>query len=244
MPWFSLNPKEEQNPLLAPWQRRKDRAHELRLLRGLTDWTIMETCRSVHGFKSLEAIYSFYISREHPDTLELAFGNRPMFRLKVDQKSLAVENGPTLLYSMGPDGTISTILYPVKSDLASVNEDHLFLGIGATSGCKLIEGMRNDVRDLVAYAHVSSIDMDATWGERLRIGALRIMRPRAQKGTFEQAPIWSAFMGITNFATRAAASTGLLAIFKPVGLGAALLLIGWLGWETLADILRSMISAK
>jgi len=176
--------------------------------------------------------------------LNLSFGNRSMFRLTTDLKKTAAEDGPTLSYTMGPDGTISTILYPVKSDLAHVHEDHLFLGIGSTSGINLLEGMRNDVRDLVAYAHVSSIDMDATWGEWIRIGALRIMRPRGQKGSFERAPIWGAMMGITNFATRTAASAGILAVLKPIGLGIALLVLAWLGWEALAEVLQTMISAK
>ena len=167
-----------------------------------------------------------------------------MFRMTTDRKKTAVENGPTLVYSSGPDGSIATILYPVKSDLAQVHEDHLFLGVRATSGIKLLEGMRNDVRDLVAYAHVSSIDMDATWGEWIRIGALRIMHPRGQKGSFERAPIWAVMMWLTNFATRTAASAGILAILKPIGFGIALLGLLWLGWEKLAEILQAMVSIK
>lgn len=243
MSWFSRQP-EERNPLAGPWQRRQSGMREMALLRMRSDEEILKLCRSVPGFKFLESLYGFHVFREHPATLQLSFGCRSMFRPTTNLKKTAAEDGPSLCYSLGPDGTIATIVYPVKSDLARVHEDHLFLGLRAVSGVKLLEGMRDDVRDLVAYAHVSSIDMDATWGERLRIGALRIMRPRGQQGEFERAPVREAMMGVTNFATRAAASAGMLAILKPIGLAVALLLLVWFGWEGLAEILRSMIAAK
>lgn len=86
--------------------------------------------------------------------------------------------------------------------------------------------------------------MDATWGERFRVSALRIMCPRGQEGVFKRAPIWSALMGITNFATRTAASAGIVAVLKPIGIAIALLVIVWFGWDALADILRAMATAS
>ena len=115
----------KSNPLHAAWQRRRDLRHEIDLLRNQTDEAILTTARSMPGFGELERIYSFWINRSNPDTLQLSFGHRSMFRLTVDWKRTASETGPTLVYSFG-DAAIVTILYPAKSDLARVHEDHSF----------------------------------------------------------------------------------------------------------------------
>jgi len=109
---------------------------------------------------------------------------------------------------------------------------------------KLKDGMRNDIRDLVAYAHVSSLQMDATWGEKMRIGALRITRPRGRDGSFERAPIWSNLLGFTNFVTRTTATAGVMAMFRPVGIAIALIALVWFGFDEMAQIVKAMVSAK
>ena len=230
----------DRNPLLEQWQVRRDARHELALLRSQSDDAILAMGRNVRGFVALEGLYSFYVSREVKDTLQLSFGHRSMFRTTVDQKKTAAEAGPSLVYSLGPTGQFSTILYPVKSDLARPHEDHLFLQIGATSATKLIEGMPKDVRLMVAYAHVSSIDMTATRGERARIWLLRQLCHRGQDGKFRKAPIWSALLGFAGFGARTFATASLLSLLKPLGLGLLLILLVWLGWESLASLVQQL----
>ncbi|HTN15766.1 MAG TPA: hypothetical protein VL094_13265, partial [Sphingomonadaceae bacterium] len=126
-------PEPQRDPLLATWQRRRDMRHEIAYLQSLSDEEIQQRARQVSGFNELERIYNFWIDRSNPDTLQLSFGNRSMFRLTTDRSKTAAENGPTIVYSLGDIG-FATILYPAKSDLARTFEDHIFLQIGATSG--------------------------------------------------------------------------------------------------------------
>ena len=225
-------PEPQRNPLLAKWQRRRDMRHEISYLQSLSDEEIQQRARQVSGFNELERIYSFWIDRSNPDTLQLSFGNRSMFRLTIDRSKTAAENGPTLVYSLGEIG-FATILYPAKSDLARTFEDHVFLQIGATSGIKIAEGMERDLKILVAYAHVSSIDMTATLGERWRIWLLRQVCNRAENGKFRKAPSWSAMLGIAGFGARTFVTASFLSIIKPIGFAFALWVVAWLGWDWL-----------
>lgn len=225
-------PKPQRNPLLAKWQRRRDMRHEISYLQSLSDEEILQRARQVSGFNELERIYSFWIDRSNPDTLQLSFGNRSMFRLTTDRSKTAAENGPTLVYSLGDIG-FATILYPAKSDLARTFEDHVFLQIGATSGIKIAEGMERDLTILVAYAHVSSIDMTATLGERWRIWLLRQVCNRAEDGKFRKAPSWSAMLGLAGFGARTFVTASFLSIIKPIGFALALWVVAWLGWDWL-----------
>lgn len=230
----------ESNPLASQWQVRQDARHELALLKSQSDDAILVMARSVRGFAALERLYDFYISREVKDTLQLSFGHRSMFRATADQKKTAAEDGPSLVYSLGPTGQFSTILYPVKSDLGRPYEDHLFLQIGASSATKLIEGMPNDLRLMVAYAHVTSIDMSATWSERARIWLLRLLCHRGQDGKFRKAPIWSAMLGFAGFGARTFATASILSLLKPLGLVLLLIVLAWFGWDSLASLVREL----
>lgn len=206
--------------------------HEIALLQNQDDDSILLKARRVSGFDALERIYSFWIDRSNPNTLQLSFGNRSMFRLNTDRTKTASENGPTLVYSLGDD-RFATILYPARSDLAQTHEDHLFLQIGATSGAKLIEGMERDLRVLVAYAHVSSIDMTSSLSDRWRIWLLRQLCNRGENGKFQKAPAWSALLGIASFGARTFATASFVSVLKPIGLAFALFLVAWLGWDWL-----------
>ncbi len=228
----------DRNPLSLQWQVRCDARHELALLRNQSDDAILGMARNVRGFSALEDVYNFYVSRAVKDTLQLSFGHRSMFRATADQKKTAVEAGPSLVYSLGPTGQFSTILYPARSDLGRPHEDHLFLQIGATSATRLIEGMPKDLRLMVAYAHVSSIDMTATWGERARIWWLRQLCHRGQDGKFRKAPILSTLLGFASFGARTFATASLLSLLKPLGLVLLLIFLAWAGWDSLASLLQ------
>jgi hypothetical protein len=221
----------KRNPLYAGWQRRQDMRHEIDLLRNQTDDEILRIARSVPGFDGLERIYSFHVDRWNPDTLQLSFGHRSMFRPTVDRKRTASETGPTLVYSFGEAGIV-TVLYPANSDLARVHEDHLYLQIGAKSGSILLEGMRRDIRVLVAYAQVTSIDLAASWRARLRICALRLLCARQQDGKFRKPPLWGKLTGLVGFGSRTLATASLTSLLKPLGLAILIALLAkcGLGW--------------
>ena len=222
----------KRDPLHAAWRRRCDLRHEIDLLRAQTDEAILGVARSVHGFEDLERIYGFWIDRGNPDTLQLSFGRRSMFRPTVDRRRTASETGPTLVYSFG-DRAIVTVLYPAKSDLARVHEDHLFLQIGATSGGILLEGMRRDVRVLVAYAQVTSIDLTASWRARLRIWILRLLCARTEDGKFRKPPLWGKVTGLVGFGSRTLATASLTSLLKPLGLAILIALLAKCGLDWL-----------
>lgn len=224
------------NPLLAQSQRRSDARHEMALLRSESDEEILTKARAIPGFKELEQIYHFHVDRFNPDTLVLSFGNRSMFRSTVDRKRTAAESGPSLVYSLGPTGEMATILYPARSDLARTHEDHIFLRINARSGIKLVEGMERDLKLLVSYAHVSSIDMRASLGERSRIWLVRQLCHRGEEGKFRKAPLWSALLGLSRFGSRTFATGLFLSVLRPLGLAVLLGLLAWLGWDWLSDL--------
>ncbi|MBY8821089.1 hypothetical protein [Sphingomonas colocasiae] len=219
-----------RHPLAAHFKRRSEMRHEIGLLRNLPDDEILAACRSTPGFDDLESIYNFYIDRTHPHTLQLSFGNRSMFRMTPDLKKTAAESGPTLVYSFSGEQFV-TILYPAKSDIARTHEDHLFLQIGETSAIKLIEGMPGDLRDLVAYAHVSSVDMESSFYEDVRIWALRWSCPRGEDGKFEKPRIWLTLLTLAKFGTRTATTSLIVSILKPMGVLIAGVLLAWLGFE-------------
>lgn len=228
-----------KNPLEAQRRRRQNARHEIDNLRNQSDEAIFGKARSIKGFEVLENIYGFHIDRFHPDTLQMSFGNRSMFRLTVDLKKTAAETGPTLLYSLGHTGFFSTILYPAKSDIARTHEDYLFLQIGETSSFKLIEGMENDLKMLVAYAHVSSIDMTPSLRERISVGLLRWFSHRGEKGEFKKPPFWNGLLGFAAFGARTFATASLLSLLKPLGIAILLVLLAIFGLHGLNDLVRS-----
>jgi hypothetical protein len=225
-----------RNPLQVQWERRRDMRHEIDLLRSQSDEAILAKARTVPGFVELEQIYDFRVDRSNPDTLQLSFGTRSMFRPAVDRKKTAAESGPTLVYSLGPTGEMATILYPVRSDLGRTREDHIFLQIGARSGIKLVEGLQRDLKLLVSYAHVSSIDMTASLGERSRIWLVRQLCHRGEEGKFQKAPFWGALLGLSRFGSRTFTTALFLSVLRPLGLALLLGLLAWLGWDWLSDL--------
>lgn len=228
-----------KNPLEVQRKRRQNARHEIQNLKNQTDEAIFAKARSIEGFESLEKIYNFYIDRSHPDTLQMSFGNRSMFRLTVNLEKTAAEEGPTLLYSLGHTGFFSTILYPAKSDISHTHEDYLFLQIGETSSQNLIEGMGSDLKMLVAYAHVSSIDMIPSPRERISIGLLRWFAHRGEKGEFKRPPFWTSLLCFAAFGARTLATASFLSLLKPLGIAVLLVLLAFFGLDGLNDLVRS-----
>ena len=106
-----------------------------------------------------------------------------MFR-RTPKGETASENGPSLVYSQGPTGDIVVVLYPPSSQLGRVNEKLIFLRKQERSAAKLMGGLRQDLKDLVAYAHVGSIDGDPSWGQWWWIKWLRFTLPSQRDKDF------------------------------------------------------------
>jgi hypothetical protein len=123
-------------------------------------------------FKALEEHFSFHADGSHDDALQLSFGSRSMQRKNAAGKA-AEERGAALRYALGPTGEVAVILYPATSHLSKPAEHRIYLRTGRYSGKELARRLRHDLKDLVAYSCVTSLDAEATAGEKLRVWWLR-----------------------------------------------------------------------
>jgi hypothetical protein len=137
------------------------------------------------------------IDPKQPGWVQVQFGNRPMAGRRTITGGIPAETGPTLVYSRGPTGEMAVIMYPIKSDVASVPEDSLILRIGYYDYWDLYLGVRQDMRDLMAYAYVTSIDLKPTILQSLRIRWLRFASRQHVEGKHQYSPlrtgIWTLF---------------------------------------------------
>jgi hypothetical protein len=126
----------------------------------------------VPQFAALDACTEFFIMPREADAVQAGFGKRLMFRQTVQGRH-ASENGAHIVYSLGPTGDVTSMLYPAKSDVASVTEEVIFLRIGRIGGIPLYERLASDLRYLVAYERVTSLDTSPSMRERMMVGWLR-----------------------------------------------------------------------
>jgi hypothetical protein len=129
----------------------------------------------IQGFKALEEHFSFQIDGSRENALRLSFGSRSMQR-KDAAGNAVQEKGAALAYTLGPTGNVSVVLYPATSSLSKPAEDYIRLRSGRYSGQSLARHLRRDLADLVAYSCVTSLDAQATPGEKLRVWWLRNTR--------------------------------------------------------------------
>jgi len=170
---------------LKPYHRRFDAEVEFRHFKSLLRADIESMKSRVFGFAELDAYYSFYIDEEStPETVQIWFGRRPMGRRTFEGKT-AIEDGATLLYSMGPSGEVGTLLYPSTSSFGSMEESYLYVRIGRYTAYNLRQCLRRDLRNLVDYQYLSSIDTDTTWWQGRKMWWLRNMSARRVKDTDE-----------------------------------------------------------
>jgi hypothetical protein len=141
---------------------------------------IHQICGTIDRFDQLRQAFSFWIdSGGGEDHLQINFGTRKMWAKGIDGGTVA-EKGASLVYSLNPvDGLIITVLYPATSDLGSVKEDHIFIRAGNYSGIDLLGKLRSDLKDLVAYVYVSSLELNPTLADRLRFWWLRTTHPHS-----------------------------------------------------------------
>lgn|GEM_PF-2357694 len=203
----------------------------VRLGKRIIERRLNETC----GFAELGPYMSHFIETDPnlPGWLQVRFGNRPMPGRRNITGGIAVESGPTLVYSRGPSGEMAVIMYPVKSDVANVEEDAIILRIGFIDYWGLHLGAQQDVRDLIAYAYVTSIDLKPTWGQRQRIRWLRFARRQIVNGEHKYPARTTAMWKLLGLV----GSGSVTGIFRLLGPG----FVGWLIGTYGNDWLKSLI---
>lgn len=161
-----------ENPFYFGWRRRKDAMYDFELFKDYAEEHFLEIIESKKHFNTLKKFTDFVVIPREPTAFQAGFGSRPMGWRTVGDKN-ASEDGATIVYSLGPSGMISTMLFPAKSDLAQTMEEVIFLRIKRMGGAPLIDCIEKDVRRLVAYERVSSLDANANFRERIWIWWLR-----------------------------------------------------------------------
>ena len=164
--------KRLSNPFFSGWRRRKDAEHDFRWFKERAERDIKTIIAKVPHFAELDAYTSFDVMPREADAVQAGFGNRPMGRRTLEGKT-ASESGAHIVYSLGPTGDVATILYPAKSDLASVREEVIFLRIGRIGGILLYNSLARDLGYLVAYERVTSLDTSPSVRERMMVVWLR-----------------------------------------------------------------------
>ena len=174
----------ELHPFAKSLFRRQAARIEFEVFQKKAEREIRAACVETPRFRALEQHFDFRVTIDHPDTVQASFGHRSMFRKDLEGK-VAFESGVCLLYSLGPTGEVIVTIYPSKSSLAKVAEDQLHIGLDHFSAYQLLKRVKSDIRALVAYGYVSSLDAEPTWGEWLRIAWLRWIKPSQVGGKFE-----------------------------------------------------------
>jgi hypothetical protein len=175
--------------------------------------------------KPLIDAHALLVEETSENSLQAWFGRRPTGRRTPDGIS-DVEVGASLVYSLGANGLVAAILYPAESEMHGGIEKWIILGF--RSAPHLQKALPKDLRALVAYCHVTSIDGSPRYSERWLVRWLRLSKRREINGKQSIAGI-----GFLARAAELVARAGLTAIFRIGLIVVVLLLAGWAGWDWL-----------
>ncbi|KDM67985.1 hypothetical protein [Acidiphilium sp. JA12-A1] len=225
-----------ENPFQRPFRRFINARHEFRdfQMRSLSE--IGNICESIDRFKQLENMFSAYVTDNDDNQLQLWFGSRSMFR-RLHTGVAATENGPCLLYTLGASGDVAVILYPAKSDLGRVKEDHLYLGLGYFTSYQLMKRLTADIRALTAYGHVTSFDGDPSFREKFVIWWLRQTRDMQQAGDHVKAPVKRFFFATVKATPQTLFGYILAAVLGAVVITMLIKIFSHSGWNSIAALL-------
>lgn len=209
---------------------------EFRYFRKRASEEIPAICRSIKRFDALQREFSFWIDKSNgEDHLQLNFGKRKIGVNDLDEKP-AIEKGPSLVYSLSrTGGVVSTALFPASSTLGGVAEDHIFLRIGSYSAHQLLSRLRSDIKDLVSYTFISSLETESSVHDKIRFWWLRNTHPHSKDKKFVR-PL-SPGMLLTS-ASRFTMTSLVIALLRPLALVLAYLLLVYLGFASLAQHLH------
>jgi hypothetical protein len=169
-------------------------------------------------------------------TVQIWLGKRPVPERQAPRGGHVVEQGATLLYSLGATGGVLVALYPASSDVHRSQEARLDLEIGRMSLRHLRKAMPAHISDLVAYHYCTALDGEPSASERLRVWWLRLTRTMEVDGTpTRRLGIVSGWIG------QRLVQAAIGAVLRPLGLAAVLLLLLWLGWGRGAHFVESML---
>jgi hypothetical protein len=123
------------------------------------------------AFWDLALIYNAY-AVVSDKTVSIFFGNwiaySLMSNIEKDSGKIIPQDGACLLYSIGENGQIVTILYPAKTPVWHMKEENIILRVGFYSCLELLSFLRKDLKDLVMYQHVSTVDTKEGFFEKWR----------------------------------------------------------------------------
>ncbi|AOH87157.1 hypothetical protein AWL63_23605 (plasmid) [Sphingomonas panacis] len=229
-------PERLVNPFFAGWRRYKDAEHDWRLFKETAERAIPDLMTLNADFAALEAYCGFYCHLGIETTVQVEFANRLMGRTTL-KGATASEHGATLVYSFGPTGWVAVMLFPPKSELGRVTEDHIYLRIIPASAAKLLEKLPRDLRDLVRYQRVASLDGTPRIGERMRLAWLRYWSRMQVNGQIKAARSAEHVNWALEFSTGQLVLAMIMAVLKPVGVLIVVYLLIRFGMPHLAQIL-------
>jgi hypothetical protein len=224
------------NPFQRAAHRLFDTKLEFKLFQQQAPDAIRDSVAKQPRFASLESLFSFYVDVPSDDTVQAWFGSRSMFRKDPDGK-LAVESGLTLHYSFGGAGDAVVSLYPCHSKIGHPFEKQIHLRIGRFTAHELLSRVPADVADLIAYGHVSSLDGDPTFQEKFRIWLLRKTRPMQMQEGFTKPAMTAFFYKALEYSSKSLLSVAFMSVLKPIGIIVAALILGYLGFTHLAQMI-------
>ncbi|MCJ9720127.1 hypothetical protein MOV66_02565 [Agrobacterium sp. SHOUNA12C] len=181
---------------------------------------------------ALEAHFGCYVRSADHDTFQVNLGKRSTFR-KNNKGATVVENGSSLVYSLGPTGDVATFLYPCNSELGAPFEGLIMIRIGKFSGYQLLQFLEADLKAFIRYTYVTSLDTTPTNIDRWYIKWLRFTRAM-QIDEKHQEPKIKAFMGATG---KSLGSAFAGALFGPIALLIVSTVVIWFGWHQFANLL-------
>lgn len=223
------------SPFFAKWRQYKDAEHDFRHFKAMAPGLVPDLISRNRDFAVLKAYCGFFQDGS-PTTVQVSFGHRLMGRLTIDDK-VASEDGASLVYSFGPTGWIAVMLYPPHSQIARVNEDHIYLRIERACAARLLGSLSNDLNDLIRYERVASLDGSPRLGERLRIAWLRYWSRMQVNGQTKAARSSEHLRQVTDFSTGKLFLAFATALLKPIGVLIVIYLLIRFGMPELADLL-------
>lgn len=218
-----------ENPFWLPAHRRAVGRVEFDAFVETARDELKRCTKDFERFKILEGAYGLTTSFSDKDRFQVNFGKRKS-DIRDLNGNMVIEKGATLLYSFGIRGEVATMLYGASSDMAKMREKLIYLRIGHFSAHQLRSKMHRDIRDLVAYAYCSSVDTEATIGERARVWFIRTFRPSDVDEKFTTAEGYDRVFSTVR--------AGMWAVLKPLATAALIALLTILGLDYFTDLLN------
>jgi len=214
---FQMTDRPTSNPFMPGWLRQHDAAHDFRWFKEMAERDIRKIIADVPNFAALEEYTAFVVFEREGSAVQAGFGARPMGRRTIEGKT-AVESGAAIVYSLGPTGDVATLLYPAKSDFARVNEECVHLRIKRQGAQPLYNCLRKDLKYLVAYERVTSLDTSPTLRERLKVAWLRFWNRMQIDGRTKGPRAFERASQAVSFSSARFTGAVFMAILKPLGL--------------------------